>query len=356
MKSIASIVVGLLALGGIGFWLGHNQETKAAVVAAASRPLPVTVRVEPVRAQALSGESEYVGTSTFWREIVMTATTQGIVQTLNIRLNGSVGVGQTLLTVDAEVNRAALTVAEATLQKTRQDLTRYESLHRDNNATVTEVETARLQVQNAELQLTTLRKQVSESVVRAPIGGIVTEKPVERGMYIAPGTPLATITDVSDIKVTVHVPENELTGWPVGRAVPVQFEAYPDARFRGTVHHIGLKSTDGNTASTGRFPVEIRVRNNRAGQPLRVGMTARVVRTDTRATAALTIPRMALVQSTGKPAVYTFSNGRVQLRPIEPGETVGINLVVKQGLTVNEQIVVSGTTGLRDGMVVNSEK
>lgn len=354
MKPITYALVALLLIGGIGFWLAHNQQIRAASVEAASRPLPVSVRVQPVEARQFASETEYIGTSTFWRELAMTATTQGIVQALNIRLNGPVQAGQTLLTVDSEVSRASLTVAEATLQKARQDLIRFETLHRDNNATATEVETARLQVQNAELQLTTLRKQIRESVVRAPVGGIVTEKPIERGMYIAPGTPLATITDVSTIKVIIHVPETELTAWPVGRVVPVQFEAYPAARFRGTVHHIGLKSTDLEQANTGRFPVEIRVPNQRPGFPLRVGMTARVTRTDARPTTTLSIPRTALVQSTGSPAVYVLEGQRVRLQRIEPCETIGTNLTVRSGLRAHEQVVVSGTTGLQNGMQVKS--
>lgn len=345
--------LGLLAvLIGTGTWLAHNQHTRQMQVQAAARPLPVVVTVARVRRQSLTTDTDYVGTSTFWREVPMSATTQGIVRSLNIRLNGNVRAGQPMLSVDSDVNRASLTVAEATLAKARQDLIRYETLQRQNNATATDVENARLQVRNAELQITTLRKQLSDAVVKAPIGGTITEKPIEQGMFIAPGTPLATITDVSAVKVVINVPESELRQWPVGQSVAVRFEAYPELRFAGRVHHIGLKGGEAATSLPNHFPVEIRVANSRAGAPLRVGMTARVHRSQTIARAALTIPRTALVMTNDTPGVYVLDGQQVRRRSIETGDMVGTDLIVNRGLLADDQVVVSGTSGLNDGMTV----
>lgn len=335
---------------GIGFWLVHNQQTQQAQVQAAARPLPVTVAVEPVRQQSLTTETEYIGQSTFWCEVPMTATTQGIVRDIYVRLNGHVRAGQPLLKVDFDVNKASLAVAEATLTKARQDLARYETLQRENNISGTEVESVRLQVLNAEYQLTSIRKQVSDALIKAPIGGTITEKPIERGMYIAPGTPLATITDVSSVKVIISVPETELTNWSIDRVVPVEFEAYPGVPFRGIVHHIGLKGGE-----AGKFPVEIRVTNTQQ-YPVRVGMTAHVSRKNSPAASALTIPRVALVQNGDTTAVYVLQGQRVQLRPIQTGEQTGTHLVVHQGLQAGEQVVVSGANGLRDGSSVSSKQ
>lgn len=348
MKKIVWAIGALTVLIGIGVWLAHNQQIKQAQVQAAARPLPVTVAVQPVVQKTITEQTEYIGQSTFWREVTMTATTQGIVRSLTIRLNGTVRAGQPLLIVDTDVNRASLAVAEATLAKAQQDLVRYETLQRENNATATEVETARLQVVNSELQIITLRKQISEAVIHAPIGGTITEKPIERGMFIAPGTPLATITDVSSVNVIVNIPETKLLNWSTGRVVRVDFGGYPGVGFRGTVHQIGLKGGE-----AGKFPVEIRVVNNRPNAPLRVGMTARVSRADAAPSSVLTIPRTALVQDSDTTAVYVWRGQQVRLRSVQIGDQSGTDLVVRRGLQAGEQVVVSGTNGLRDGMMVN---
>ncbi|RYC69405.1 efflux RND transporter periplasmic adaptor subunit [Spirosoma sordidisoli] len=362
MKKTVWVIGWLVLLGGTGFWLAYNQQTQQAQVQAAALPLPVTVTVAPVRRQSLTTETSYIGQSTYWREVAMTATTQGIVRRLYIRLNGSVREGQPLLRVDADVNEASLVVAEGTLAKARQDLVRYETLHRENNSTASEVENARLQVRNAEFQLLSIRKQVGDALIKAPIGGTITEKPIERGMFIAPGTPLATITDVSAVKVTISVPETELTDWAVGQVVPVRFEAYPGVPFRGTVHHIGLKGGDWSVSGTsvpgtsvpGRFPVEIRVNNANTRYPLRVGLTAQVSRNKRPVTPVLTIPRTAIIQNGDSTAVYVLQGQRVLRRPIQTGDVVGTDLVVRRGLEAGERIVVSGATGLRNGLPVHS--
>lgn len=348
MKKNLWVIGSLAVLLAIGAWLSHNQQTQQDKVQAAKKPLPITVAVQPVVRQTLANQTDYIGQSTFWRETPVTATTQGIVRVLNVRLHGSVSAGQPLLRVDSDINEASLGVAESTLAKARLDLTRLETLQGENNATGNEVETARLQVRNAAFQLTSIQKQLSEAVVRAPIGGTITDKPIERGMYIAPGTPLLTITDVSSVKVTVNVPETELTGWPTGRVVPVRFEAYPGTTFTGTVHHIGLKGGE-----AGRFPVEIRVVNLLAQKPLRVGMTAHVSQPQAAPVSVLTIPRMALVSQADTTAVYVVQGKQVRFRPVQTGERYGAHVAIRQGLRAGESVVVSGSNGLRDGLRID---
>jgi len=347
MKKLIWIIAGLLLLLITGAWLVRNQEKQTEKTVGLARPLPVTVSVAAARQQSLTTEIDYPGTTTFWREVPMTATTQGIVRSINYRLNGTVRAGQTLLAVDTDLNRASLTVAEAVLAKTTRDLARYETLQASNNATATEVEAARMQQHNARLQVVTLRKQLADAVVKAPTGGTITEKPIEAGMFIAPGTPLATITDVSTIKVLTFIPETDLRNWPTGITVPVRFDGYQGQTFNGTVHHIGLKADNAN-----RFPVEIRVVNNRPASPLRVGMSAHIRRSETAAKQAVVVPRVALVLGADIVSVYVLTGQTVQLRPVTPGPQRGTDVAILSGLQLGEQVVVSGTANLKPNMRV----
>ncbi len=356
------LIIGLLVIaGGVVALLMSNQQQQRTRLAAAQRKLPVTVATTPVRDQTLTGSAEYTGTTDPWREVPLTATTQGIVRELGVSLNQTVRAGQLVLRVDTDLLQISLRAAEATLQKNRADLSRYQTLQGEDNATAVETETARLQVATAESQVQTLQKQIQDATVLAPIGGTVTEKPVERGLFIAPGTPLLTITDVSAVKLVIGVPEADLSRFSPGRVVAVSFDAYPDQSFQGTVHTIRLKG-----AEVGRFPVEIRVtspdRAHPLGQhplgqhplgqrPLRVGMAGTVTLPDA-PIAGLTIPRTALITQSQRPAVYVLKNRKVALRSIETGRTSGASLFVRQGLSAGEQVVVSGTDELRNGQTV----
>jgi len=229
------------------------------------------------------------------------------------------------------------------------DEQRQRQLLADNNTTRNELENVVLQVRNAAVQVSALETQMRDAGVRAPFAGTVSEKLVEPGMYVQPGAPLLTLTDVGAMKLVVQVPEAELRQWRVGRQLPVRFEAYPNVVFTGTVRNLGLKGGEG-----GRFPVELHIANNQPATPLRVGLTARV-RLTADSTTALMLPRTALAaNASGKQAaVYVLQGRQVRRRTVELGPATGTRVTVLAGLAVGEQVVVSGTQGLRDGLRVS---
>ncbi|WP_164851444.1 efflux RND transporter periplasmic adaptor subunit [Larkinella soli] len=346
MKKLLAILTIFALVGGATALLMSNKQKQAQQIQEAQRPLPTTVSVSTVGRKSFTEAASYIGRTEYWREVHMNATTQGTIRSLNADLNGSVRENQPIVTVDTELTEIAVGQAEAQLKKAQADLNRYEALHRENNLPTADLESARLQVRTVETQLLTLRKQLRDAVIKAPIGGIVTEKPVERGMFIAPGSPLLTITDVSAVKVVVAVPEAELSRFRPGRSVAVDFDMYPGKTLTGTVYQIRLKGGE-----TGRFPVEIRVANS-AGHPLRVGMTASVSLPEAGTASGLAVPRSALVTTSKQPAVYVLKGDRISLRTIEPGASFGTTLLVQNGLQEGETVVVSGTEGLKDGQSV----
>jgi RND family efflux transporter MFP subunit len=348
MKKLVAILTIFAFIGGASALLMSNKQKQQQQIQEAQKPLATTVSVETVKRQSFTEAASYIGKTEFWREIRMNATTQGTVRTLNAQLNETVREGEPVVKVDTELTEIAISQAEAQLHKAQTDLKRYETLHRENNIPTAEVENARLQVRTIETQLLTLKKQLRDAVVYAPIGGIVTEKPIESGMFIAPGSPLMTITDVSAVKVVVNVPEAELGLFKTGRVVSIAFDRYPGKNLTGTVYQVRLKGGE-----TGTFPVEIRVPNS-SDNPLRVGMTASISLPNATTVAGLSIPRAALVTTSAQPAVFVLQHNQVSLRTIEPGTTSGTTLLVRNGLREGDRVVVSGTESLKDGQIVTT--
>ncbi|MFC5408979.1 efflux RND transporter periplasmic adaptor subunit [Larkinella bovis] len=346
MKKLFVILTILALIGASAALLMSNRQKQQEQIQEAQKPLTTVVSIETVARQTFTEAASYIGKTEFWREVQMNATTQGTIRSLNAQLDETVREGQPIVTVDTELTEIALAQAGAQLRKAQTDLKRYETLHRENNLPATDVENARLQVTTLETQVQTLKKQLRDAVVYAPISGVVTRKDIERGLFIAPGSPLLTITDVSAIKLVIDVPEAELNLFRPGRAVAIAFDMYPGKTVTGTVHYIRLKGGE-----TGKFPVEIRVANSPA-TPLRVGMTARVSLPNATLLSGLAIPRTALVTTSQQPAVYVLQNKQITLRSIETGATTGTILLVRSGLREGERVVVSGTEGLTNGQTV----
>jgi RND family efflux transporter MFP subunit len=343
-------LLGTLALAGVFGWLFWRRDAQAAAIERLQAPQTTTVAVATIRPVALATATEYLGQTQAWREVAVTAATAGRVQAVLVPLHGAAQAGQPLLRLDAAAVRQSLAAARATLRKARLDAGRQQQLAQGGNTTQNDLENSRLQVQNATTQVVELEKQLREAVVRAPIGGTVSERLAEPGLLVQPGTALFTLTDVRALRLVVPVPEAELAAWRVGRRVPVRFEAFPGVPFTGTVHYLGLKGGEG-----GRFPVEVRVENDRAAAPLRVGLTARL-RLVTDSAIRLLVPRAALAAgsaaSQGAATVFVLRGGRVRRRPLRLGTAQDTRVAVQSGLAAGEQVVVSGTEALRDGQPV----
>lgn len=348
MKFWIIVLGGTLGLAGLFYWLFARQESQAAQTARLQAPLPVTVAVAPATLRRRAPAGEHLGQTEARREVALTAPTSGQVRQVLVALNQTVRAGQPLLRLDQAAARASLGAARAALAQAQLDQQRQEELLAEKNAPLADVEAARLQTTNARAQVAGLEKQLADAVVRAPIGGTVNEKPVERGQYVQPGAPLLTLLDVGEVKLLVQVPEAELREWRVGRRLPVRFEAYPNLDFTGTVHHLGLKGGE-----AGRFPVELRIANNCPAAPLRVGLTARVRLTPTDTARQLLVPRTALAAQAPQPTVYVLdAAGRVQRRPVALGPALGNEVAIRAGLRAGERVVTSGTDALRDGLSV----
>jgi RND family efflux transporter MFP subunit len=346
--SILKFVIPILLLVGTTAWLlDKNKTTQAQQVEAAQKTTTPSVQVVDVQRQSFQGSDAFIGKTEFLKEITMTATTQGVVKEVYFKLNTYIAEGAPMLKVDTDLNDAAIDITQTNLEKAKRDLQRLELLKAENNVSGADVDNARLQVRSIENQIYQLKRQAQDAVVKSPISGTITEKPIEKGMFIAPGTPLATITDVSSIKLKVFVPEMDLAKWAIGSTVPVAFEMYPNQTFTGKINYIGLKGGD-----AGRFPVDILVANS-TKNPLRVGMTGRVLKSSQGVQNQLVVPRTALSFKDNTPSLFILENGKVVRKTVEIGQTYDNSVVILRGVKEGEKVVVSGTENISDGQVVN---
>lgn len=83
-----------------------------------------------------------------------------------------------------------------------------------------------------------LRRRLADTVVKAPRAGTVTTRAREAGEYVAPGTPLFTIADLSTVFLTIYVPEPSLGKIALGQEADVSVDGMPERSFRGQVTKI----------------------------------------------------------------------------------------------------------------------
>ncbi len=180
----------------------------------------------------------------------------GRVQTLFADEGRSVKKGDKLAVLDgaeyeAQVaqSRAALQNVNAQLDKAKRDYDRAEKLNKEEAISQQQMDGARTaydmtlaQVQQARATLKNADVKLSDTVIYAPISGIVLKKNVEEGETVSSGTSIVTIGDLEKPWVKVYLKEDKLGFVKLGQKVEVTTDTYPGKRYSGSVTFISSEA------------------------------------------------------------------------------------------------------------------
>jgi multidrug resistance efflux pump len=111
----------------------------------------------------------------------------------------------------------------------------------------TQLETALTAVEKARLDL-------SNTNVRAPSSGVVTDLRTDVGLYAGTGSPVLTLVAIHDVWINAEFTENNLGHMKVGTPVDIVFDALPGRVFKGQVRSIGLGVGQGSAPPPGTLP------------------------------------------------------------------------------------------------------
>ena len=81
-------------------------------------------------------------------------------------------------------------------------------------------------------------KLAGDTVIRAPIDGIIGERYVNVGEYVQPPTRVASVFAINPVRVTISVPEAAVALVKEGQTLDVEVSAYPDRTFPATVRFV----------------------------------------------------------------------------------------------------------------------
>jgi cobalt-zinc-cadmium efflux system membrane fusion protein len=284
----------------------------------------------------------------------------GRVLSISTEMGKQVQAGDPLLVLDSPDFAQAVAdsaKAEADLVRKKNDYERAKQLLEINGIARKDVEAAEADLHQAEAEVRRARAHMrnlssnaltpqGEFILRAPIGGIVSERQVNAGSEVRPDAtnPLFVITNARRLWLMVDLPERQLGKLAVGQPVSVEVDAYPDETFSGKVSVIG----EALDPVTRRIQVRCEVDNSQ--QKLKPEMFARVTPVAGGGSDLPRIPNSALVTQ----GLYSYlfveqSPGVLQRRRVMLGTQDSEYSYVKEGLRAGERVVTSGA------LLLNSE-
>ena len=202
------------------------------------------------------------------------------------------------------------------------------------------------QIRQTEAAVRLARMHLKNTTIRAPIGGIISKRFLDRGAFVTKTSPIVRIVAMDRVKVVVQVVESELAKLKTGAMADIHVDAYPEEVFQGAVARISpTVDPESRTAD-----VEIQVDNR--DHRLKPGMFARVSLVVQRRDAVLLLSRDSLLRQSGPTRVFVHDSGRALLREVRLGLEAEQYVEVRAGLREGDEVIVAGQYELRDGMPV----
>jgi membrane fusion protein (multidrug efflux system) len=308
---------------------------------------PEAVPVEVAKASRRAIAASYTGTAPLEAraESQVIAKTSGVALSVLAEEGQVVRAGQTLVRLDAA--RASLQAAQtaAMMRKLEANYARSRQLAEQKLVSANDNDQLRYDLENARAANKLANLELSYANVKAPISGVIAQRSIKAGNFVQINTPIFRIVDTSRLEAVLNVPERELATLKPGLPVQLQVDAMPGKTFTGTVNRIAPVVD----AGSGTFRV---ISTFEGGGLLQPGMFGRLqINYDNRAD-ALVVPRVALLDDEGDPAVFVVRDNKVKRVPIKLGYMDGSWAEIRDGVKLGDQVVTAGKTALRDGSAV----
>lgn len=312
---------------------------------ARDRPPPL-VKVEPATTIRFVERIEAVGTALANEQVTLAAPVTERVVRLNFEDGGFVRAGQTIAVLAQGQEAAELSEAQARAREAQQQLRRIEELRERGFATNSNLDAQTALAAQARAQAAGAEASIGDRVVRAPFAGWVSLRNISPGAVVSAGTEIATISDLSSIKLDFPVPETLLSALQPGLPIDAVSAAFPDQPFRGRIATIDPVIDPDSRAVT------VRARLPNPDRKLKPGMLLTVA-IETAPRMGLSVPELAVVGEGDRRFVYVVGDDAAAKRTeVRTGLRSNGRIEILQGLRPGQRVVTEGVVKLTDGMKV----
>jgi RND family efflux transporter MFP subunit len=311
-----------------------------------------------VKTGNVTPQAEFIGT-VFYKEVSDVASEiSGRVDEVRFEEGQRVKKDQVLIKLGADILKKRLLATSATyeqvlseLEIARIEFERREKLFKTKAISEQSYDENRFRVKGLEKRAESLEAEVErieielqKKTIRAPFEGVVIDRLVDRGEWLAEGATVAILAKDDVVDIVADVSEKFIPFIRVG--MPVKAIVNGD-EISGSV----IAVVPRGDIATRTFPVKIRTPNTLA---LIEGMSARVMLPAGKPRKSLVVSRDAVIAASGQTVVYTVNDSKAKMVPVNilgyQGLIVGIE---GQGLAEGMQVVVKGNERLRDGQMVS---
>ena len=359
------LLVLIIAAAGTALWLRHDQSGAPGEKPGNAAP-PQAVRTAVATLGNIPIVLNALGTVTPLATITVRSQINGQLQKIGFTEGQMVKAGDFLAQIDDRPYRAALEQAQGQLQKdqsllaqAQSDLTRYQTLSKQDSIALQQVSDQQFLVQQDkgaiaadQAQIDSDKLNIAYCHIVSPIDGRVGLRQVDPGNYIQASDTngIVIVTELQPMSVLFSIPEDNLP--QVTKRLAAGAKLPVTALDRSNTHPLatGVLQTTDNQIDTTTGTIKLRAHFANDDDALFPNQFVNVnLLVDTQS-GAVVVPNAAIQQ--GSPGAYVYlakPDGTVALQKVVTGVADATNTAVTSGLSAGDEVVIDGTDRLRDG-------
>jgi membrane fusion protein (multidrug efflux system) len=292
-----------------------------------------------VQSRPFSDAIEVLGVAKGRQSVTLTAANTELITRVMFRDGQRVARGTPLVELQAAEEDAAIIEARAELDQARLAFDRWRELSERGYAPRAQLEQFEANYRTAQARLQAAQARRGDRVIRAPFSGVVGLSDVAPGALVNPGAPIATLDDLSVVRVDFDVPERFLGSVREGGRIVATADALDGSSFSGRIAKLDTRIDENTRAITARAEFA------NPGGLIRPGMLMRVRIVDD-GRSATAVPESAIQFEGETASVFRIvSQGErtvAQRVTVATGAREGGYVEILDGLRPGERLVASG--------------
>jgi membrane fusion protein, multidrug efflux system len=342
---VVMLLLMALLLGGLYAFNAFRSHAIASFFAH-NKPPPAVVAMTVAERQSVPDYLTAIGTIAAVHQVTVSSEVGGLVTQIPFTAGESVQAGQPLVQLDDGPEQADLKNFEAQARYAAVTLKRNQELETRQAAPKATVDQNQSQLDQANASIAKTKALIAQKLIRAPFAGKLGVRQVERGQYVAPGTPMVSLTDLSRLYINFTLPEKDSAAVHAGQEIELAVDAYPGQSFKAAVEAIEPQIS----ADTRTIKLQA-VMANPDGKLL-PGMFANVRVMLPPRPEVVTLPETAVENTLYGDSVYVVhqegsdAKGAPQLVakrvPVKTGEHFGGRVAILSGVQAGDRVVALG--------------
>ena len=271
----------------------------------------------------------------------------GEVREILVEEGDDVKSGEVLARLDGDRLRLEMEQAGANLRKLKREYQRNVDLKDRGLISAGDFEKIQYEMEALQASFDLAALELGYTEIRAPIDGVISERFIKIGNTIDVNVPTFHVTSFEPLISYLHVPEREYRRIDSGQEASIFVDALAGEEFPAVVSRVSPVVDP----ATGTFKISIEVSD--PSRRLKPGMFGRINIVYDMHRDAMQIPRSAIVEEAGQPAIYVVADNIAERRIIRTGYAAAGQIEVLDGLGETEVFVIVGQTSLKNGSKVS---